>query len=164
MPSTPTPTAAPAAKTYTNWDALAKSGLVPVIINCQAYRPIHLHDASCHTALKFDTATLQRHMDSEHGNAFEIYLRKSDGKPSPLWAELSASGLEAGDFRCGVCDRQLRLHPTSILQHMKPHSGQSKASYREAAGRSSGCVGMLRVTLQKDRPESALEDDDEQRS
>lgn len=152
--------ASKARKAYTNWDALAKSGLVPLVINCQSYRPVHMADFSCHTALKMDVPTLRRHMVSEHGSAFEIFLKRTDGKESPLWQELSAAGLEAGDFRCGCCSKPVRLHPTSILQHSRSHAGDTKQRYNQIKDIKTGVTAMFRVTLQTERPE-AVGDEDE---
>ena len=50
-------------KTYTNWEAFAKAGLIPATLRCQSYKPVHLSDSSCHSNLKFDAATLKRHFD-----------------------------------------------------------------------------------------------------
>lgn len=140
-------------KSYTNWDALAKSGLYPILVNCQSYRPVHMADFSCHTALKIDIPTLQRHINAEHGSAFEIFLKRTDGKESGLWKELSEAGLEAGDFRCGCCSKPLKFHPTSLLQHAKSHAGDTKQRYNQIKDTKSGTVAMFRVTLQTDRPE-----------
>jgi hypothetical protein len=104
---------------------------------------------------------MQRHMDAEHGGCYEIYLKRAEGKASPLWSELSTAGLEAGDLRCGVCSKQLKLHPASILQHMRPHNGDTKSRFREVASIKTGVVGMLRLTLQLEQPSEQLEDADE---
>lgn len=150
------------AKSYTNWDALAKSGLTPILINCQAYRPVHMADFSCHSALPtFNVTNLRKHIASDHGACFEIFFKRTDGKESPLWKELSESGLEAGDIRCGCCSKPVRLHPTSLLQHCKPHAGDTKQRYTQIRDTKQGTVGMFRLTLQTTPPESQLQDTDE---
>lgn len=150
----------PVAKTFTNWDALAKAGLVPLQVDCQAYRPVHLADFSCHTRLKIDSETLRTHMQAEHGGAYELYLKRADGKESPLWKGLTESGLEAGDVRCGVCSKQVRLRPQELLQHMRPHAGDTKQRYREVASVKPGVVGLLRITLQNEVPLASEETDE----
>lgn len=122
----PTEQAKPVSKTFTKWDAFAKAGLRPVTITCQAYKPVHLSDRSCHTNLQFSAAAFKRHIEADHGSAIQLTLKKVDGTSSPLWKELSESGLEAHDFRCDICDRQLTFHPTSILSCMRAHSGKTR--------------------------------------
>ena len=141
--ATPVP---PVAKTHTQWEAFAKAGLAPIAIECSSYHPPHTTDFSCHTKLKLDTETLKRHIASEHGGVFHLYLRKTE-KPSPLWAELALSGLEAHDIRCAACDKQFRFHPTSILPCTRPHRGKTKVAYRESLGDQVGCVIRVLVTL-----------------
>lgn len=155
----PAPVSATPNSTYTNWDAFAKIGLVPVALECHAYKPVHLSDFSCHTRLKFDSETLKRHMVGEHGGAYLFALRSSDGKISPLWKDLAASGLEAQDFRCEVCDAVLRFHPSSIAQHNKPHRGKTRMAYRQLSDTYAKATGFFSMTLGAQRPE--VEDSEE---
>lgn len=163
--TTDTPkTAAPAAvvsKTYTNWNALTIAGLRPTMIECQAYRPALRGDNSCHTRLLPKGDSFINHIGHDHGGGFRLSLRKSDGKASPLWAEIGELGLEAHDFRCAACGAEVRFHPTSIMQHMKPHQGMTKQAYQQLARSSPGAVGFFNVFLKKGRPEQALTDADE---
>jgi len=120
--------AKPIKKSFTNWDAFAKAGLRPVTVTCQAYKPIHLADRSCHTNLQFTAEALTRHLQADHGGAIQLTLKKVDGGNSVggFWKALSESGLEAHDFRCDVCDKVLRFHPTSILSCMRAHNGKTR--------------------------------------
>lgn len=148
-------------RTISKWDAFGQAGLAPVQIVCQTYFPYHLYDGSCHSKVpKFSSEQLKTHIAGEHGAAFEIYLKKVDGKASPLWGDLSSSGLEAADLRCGVCSKQLRLQPSSLLQHMRPHNGNTKQSYRQATSERVGCIGKIQVTLSSNRPDDVEDFDD----
>jgi hypothetical protein len=152
MPTKETATAVEPKRTTTNWKAFQDAGLVPVAIECQTYPPIHQHDYSCHTKLTFTIENLKRHLAAEHGGAYCIYLRKTDGRPAKFWDDMMESGLEAVDFRCGVCqgdrpDRNMRFHPTSLAQHMKSHRGNSKQSYAEVGRRHPKAIGLVQVTV-----------------
>lgn len=122
---TPTEQPKAASKTFTNWDAFAKAGLRPVTITCQAYAPYHRVDRSCHSNLRFKPEDFKRHMPG-CGGALQLTLKKVDGKESALWKELSESGLEAHDFRCDICDKQLAFRPSSILPCLRAHSGKTR--------------------------------------
>lgn len=153
----PEPKATPVAetpkpKTFTNWKAFEQAKLVPATIKCEAYRPVFQHDASCHSNLLFTVETLQRHIDGDHGGGFRFFLKQTDGKPSPLWKALEEAGLEAHDFRCEICDKQLRFHPSSIIPHLKAHGGKTR---RVLPG------GVFNMVLSKGRPEIELTDEDE---
>lgn len=137
-------------KSLTKWTAFEQAGLVPVQISCQAYKPVHGADMSCHTRLLFNADTLKRHMDSEHGGGFYFVLRKTDGKPSPLWKQMEQLGLEAHDFRCDNCDAQLRFHPSSFTNHMRAHGGKTRRVYDG---------GRFNVTLGMSRPDREENDD-----
>lgn len=132
MPTTETKTTEQAKpvskKSFTNWDAFAKAGLRPVTVKCQAYKPVHLSDRSCHSNLLFTADALKRHVDADHGGAIQITLKKVDGSGSVgnFWKALAESGLEAYDFRCDVCDKVLKFHPTSILGCMRSHNGKTR--------------------------------------
>lgn len=148
-------------KTYTNWNALANAHLHPVTIKCQAYQPFHASDPSCHGRLKLDAATLRRHTESEHSGGFQFILRRSEaGKIHPIWAELIKEGLEAQDFRCAVCDKQIRFHPTAMTEHMKPHRGMTRQSYSVLQRDNPPATTFFNITLGLKRPE-VTEDQDE---
>ena len=133
------------AKTYTNWEAFAKAGLAPIQLSCSAYKPIHLHDASCHSKLLFKAENLKRHIEGEHGGGFQLEVKYTDSKtPHPFWADLSNNGLELHDFRCDICDAQLRVHPSSILPHMKAHGGKTRRVYPG---------GKFNLTIAMSRPD-----------
>lgn len=136
-------------KTFTNWKAFADAKLTPATISCQAYKPIHLADMSCHTRLLFHAATLKRHIEAEHGAGFQFLVKNTDGKPSPFWTELEELGLEAHDFRCDVCDEELRFNPTTILRHMRNHAGKT---------RKAGPGGMFNVTIGFSAPDRSEDD------
>lgn len=147
--------------TFTNWNALTIAGLRPTMIECQAYRPALRGDNSCHTRLLPKGESFSNHIAHEHGGGFRLSLRRSDGKASPLWAEIAELGLEAHDFRCAACGAEVRFHPTSIMQHMKPHQGMTKQAYHQLARSAPGAVGFFNVLIKKGRPEQALTDADE---
>ena len=148
-------------KTYTNWEAL--NGFSLYALKCEGYRPIHARNEGCHSALaKIDADTIKRHIAGEHGGGFAFYLQKASNKNSQaIWGDLTTSGLEAQDFRCGCCNAPVRFHPTSLLQHLKPHRGSTKQAYREITSERPGCLGMFYVTLGEARPESTVEDGEE---
>jgi hypothetical protein len=145
-------------ETYTNWKAFVAAKLVPVRIDCQSYsiRGRQGHDASCHSRLPLPTSptTFADHILKEHGGKFQFYLRKSDGKQSPLWEELSTSGLEAADIRCEVCDEQLRFHPSSFEKHLRRHPGKSKQAYTQVIAADQNAQGLFNITLGARAPES----------
>ena len=154
-------------KSYTDWEALDKCGLVPVALDCQAYQPFHGHDHSCHTHLRFTAETIKRHVEGDHGGGFQVYVRRSDGKPSPLWKALAEAGLEAVDFRCDICQSRpadgLRFHPSSILQHIKPHRGKlaKNQDYNIMKGLQPKAEGKLSFTIRGSKPVQVEEDEDQ---
>lgn len=153
--------AKPESKTYTNWNAFNIAGLRPVMIECQAYRPVLRSDFSCHTKLLPKADSFTAHIGHEHGGGFRLSVRKSDGKPSELWNQIAELGLEAHDFRCAACGAELRFHPTSLVQHMKSHMGMTKQSYQELQRKAPSATGFFNVLLKKGRPEAGLTDQDE---
>lgn len=173
MPKTVPPTigaeATPAVavkekKSYTNWEAFAKAGLVPVRVECQAYQPVHQRDRSCHTRLALNTTipqTLTNHIGHEHGAGFMFSLRATDGKESPLWAQMSDADMEAQDFRCAACNAVLRFHPTSIMPHMKAHRGNTRQAYQELQRGCPRATGFFNLTLGAGQADISVEDMDE---
>lgn len=153
-------------KTYTNWSAFEKAGLKPTTIYCKAYRPVFRNDSSCHTKLIMKADSLVNHAMPEpqghgHGGGFLFCLKKTDSnKPVAIWGEIQNAALEAVDFRCEVCNAQLRFHPTSFNAHLKPHAGKTKQAYQEFSREHPGAVGFFSLKLSKERPEN-LEDADE---
>lgn len=143
---------APASKTYTNWKAFEQAKLVPTTIKCEGYRPVFMHDGSCHTNLLPNAATLKRHIENDHGGGFRFFVKTTEGKPHPIWAELEAMGLEAHDFRCETCDKTLRFHPSSIIPHLKPHSGKTRRVYPGAT---------FNMVLSLAKPEAVLDEDED---
>ncbi len=146
-----------ARKSATNWMALAKAGVKPITVRCQTYPPIFRSDASCHSALIMNAATLKRHMESEHGGAYYVQLAPNDGKTHALWADLETSGLEAQDFRCELCDEVLRLplHPSNFApssKHMRPHGGKSRRVY--PGGKFNFYVSMTKPEGSEDELEA----------
>ena len=140
------------SKTFTNWRAFAQSKLVPVTISCDAYKPVHLADMSCHTKLLIKGESIQKHIGHEHGGGFNFQLKVTEGKPSNFWQELEDMSLEAHDFRCDNCDKILRFHPSSIIPHMKPHGGKTRRVWPG---------GRFNITISTGRPEQALSEEDE---
>lgn len=145
-------------KTFTNWKAFEQARLTPVIVKCDGYKPVHLADISCHTQLHPKAEAVKRHVDGDHGGGFMFQLKvkdPGDKTPSPFWNELAEAGLEAHDFRCDNCDRQLRFHPSAIIPHMKAHGGKTRRVYPG---------GRFNLTLSLAKPEYALLDEDESAS
>jgi hypothetical protein len=147
------------SETYTNWRAFAAAKLVPVRIDCHSYatKGRQGHDASCHSRIPLPATPAifsENHIAKDHGGKFQFYLRKSDGKQSPLWEQLMSSGLEALDLRCEVCDEQLRFHPSSFEKHLRRHPGQTKQAYTQVIAADQNAQGLFNVTLGVKRPES----------
>jgi hypothetical protein len=115
----------PVRKSETNWRAFEKAGLMPAQVVCNAYRPYHRVDMSCHTRLKFSPDTLVAHLNADHGGGFTFTLKETN-RPWPGWSDYEAAGLEAWDLRCDVCDKVIPFHPNHIRQHLKPHAGKSR--------------------------------------
>jgi hypothetical protein len=76
-----------------------------------------------------------------------LSLRRSD-KPVKLWDQLAEAGLEAVDFRCEICDKQLPFHSNHLDACMKPHAGKSR---RVKEG------GHFNVTIKRDYETAADE-------
>lgn len=131
-------------KVVTNWSALKSAQVVPTSLECNSYRPFHRVDLSCHTRLVPRAESVVRHLEMGHGGGFQIKLRRAD-KPWPEWERLGELGLEASDFRCEICDKQVPFHPIHILNHLKSHSGKIKRV-------SPGGVFNLTVTSQAVAP------------
>ena len=140
------------SKTYTNWKAFNQARLVPTILTCSAYKPVHLADMSCHTKLLITGESVQKHIEHDHSGGFIVQVKTSDGKLSNFWQELEDLGLEAHDFRCDICNKILRFHASSIIPHMKAHGGKTR---RVLPG------GLFAFTISAGRPEQALDDEDE---
>lgn len=156
---TETKAAAPAVeakpKTYTNWKAFEQARLTPVMVKCEGYKPVHLADISCHSQLILKAENVKRHVEGDHGGGFMFQLKVKDAGDkvaSPFWDSLADAGLEAHDFRCDNCDKQLRFHPSAIIPHLKAHGGKTRRVYPG---------GKFLLTLSLAKPESYLLDEDE---
>lgn len=114
-------------KSSTRWDAFEKAQLKIVSACCQAYKPFHAFDMSCHTRFPLTVDNIIRHIEGEHGGGFEIKLERTEGKPSPLWRALADAGIEAVDVRCEVCGKELAPNPQVLLNHLfKAHPGNMR--------------------------------------
>lgn len=140
-------------KTYTNWKAFDQAKLVVTSAKCESYRPVFLHDGSCHSNLILKAENFIRHIQGDHGGGFRLFVKaaEANGKASPLWQELADAGLEAHDFRCEICDKQLRFAPSSFIGHLKAHSGKT---------RRVNLGGVFNVVLSLAKPEDVLDEDD----
>lgn len=126
----------PERKTYTNWKALGESGLKPTYIRCDGYRPVHIYNNGCHTALSLDPEKLAKHLDGDHGGGYFISFREGiqtdpigasqvrTGRHWDGWEKFEELGLEIRDFRCEICDAEIKINSRSILKHIRPHSGK----------------------------------------
>lgn len=123
-------------KTYTNWSALAESGLKPVYIRCNGYFPVHPYDNGCHTALSLSPEQMAKHTDGEHGGGFFLSFREGyqtdpigasnirTGRHWDGWAKFEELGLELRDLRCHHCNAEIKVNSRSILKHIKNHPGK----------------------------------------
>ena len=145
-------------KSATNWMALAKAGVKPVTVRCQTYPPIFRSDASGHSALQVNSATLKRHREGEHGGAYYVQLTPKAGKASTFWQDMEDSGLEAQDFRCEICDKVLRLplHQSNFVPSavcMRPHAGKTRRVY--PGGKFNFYVSMSKPEGSEDELDAA---------
>lgn len=156
------PTAQPSPspkKSFTNWKAFADAGLVPVEIKCQAWKPVYLSDNSCHTRL-ISVDQIKNHIAAEHGGGFQIYLRKTDGKPAKIWQDFADSGLEALSLKCDVCDKELRFHPTSFIGCLKSHRGKIARAYMQMQAENTKAIGKFNLAIGYGQPENREEADE----
>lgn len=126
-------------ETFTNWKALAQAGLKPVYFRCDTPQEVSHVNLGCHTALR-GVDDLIRHMDGDHGGSYFISFREGfqqdpigassvrQGRHWDGWAELEAAGVEIKDFRCDVCNAEIKINSRSILKHIRPHSGKISRS------------------------------------
>lgn len=138
-------------KTYTNWNAFKQAKLAPTVISCEGYKPVHLADISCHSKVLLKADNVKTHVDNDHGGGFYMQLAATE-RDTGFWDRMAELGLEAHDFRCDNCDKQLRFHPSSIIPHLKAHGGKTRRVYPG---------GKFNFTLSLARPEAALTDEDE---
>ena len=131
----------PEKETFTNWGAIAKSRLVPTFMKCDGYLPMHPHNNGCHTTLPHKPHIFAAHLDGGHGGGIFISFRdnykndmigvnlgstiKQSEKEWLGWDEFRKEGLEIKDFRCDVCNAEIKLNPNAILKHCKPHQGKT---------------------------------------
>lgn len=127
----------PERKTATRWDVFVESKLYPTFIRCQSYGFPEFGDDSCHTTLPLKAENLIAHLDNGHGGHFFMSFRddfvNSPYAESPVklhrswseWKKLEEEGIELRDFRCDVCNAELRLTSRSIAPHLRPHAGKS---------------------------------------
>jgi len=134
------------------WGVFEKAKLLPTEILCQAYKPYHAHDESCHTRVLLAGDQIVRHVQAEHGGGFKIKFKRTEGKAWPGWKALAESGLEIHDFRCEVCDNVVPLTVQNILNHLKPHKGK----FRNAGA----LAGTLNFTFRFEAPVEAEETDE----
>lgn len=153
----------PKQKTHTNWDALTKAALRPVTIYCQQYqlqRGQTYRDLSCHSRLPIkDAQPMEAHTAGDHGGGFLLCVKQSEGKASTVWADLANREMEAHDFRCAVCDKQVRLHPTNLAPHLRPHAGMTRQAYGELSRNHPQATGFFNVLLK--RKQAPMPNDDE---
>lgn len=120
----PVPPPLPVNKSLTKWEAL--KNFVVKELTCSAYPPIHKGDDSCHSRLHPTNAQqIVDHIKAGHSGAFQVVLEEST-REFPLWKQLAVLGVEAQDFRCEICDKQIPFHTNHITPHMKPHTGKLK--------------------------------------
>lgn len=154
MATTKTPEAqsasTPSRKTFTNWQAFSKAGLVPSELTCQGYySPYHPMDQSCHSRLPFKVENILGHIEKDHGGGFTLDLVES-AKTTTLWTDLEQNDLELHEIRCDVCDQSVPVNPQHILKHMKAHQGRSS---RRLPG------GRFLVTIRPGRPMTDSEEE-----
>jgi len=145
-------------KTITNWKALYDAGLKPTYIQCDGYLPMHPYNEGCHSAMHLDPYQLMDHVDKGHGGGFLLSFKLNYrtggsevnvGKPWEGWKKFEEAGAELRDFRCDICNEEVKLTARSILRHIKPHTGKSSRLNKG---------GDFRITLGRE----ALIDNDEE--
>lgn len=125
------------SKTVTNWRALAQAGLKPTYIRCDTPQEVSRVNLGCHSALSLDPDQMSRHLDNEHGGSFFVSFREGyhtdplgasgvkQGRHWDGWARFEELGLEIKDFRCDICNEEIKINSRSILKHIKPHNGKT---------------------------------------
>ena len=151
-PAEATATVTPSKKTYTRWDAFEKAKVVPVTVICDVIKQ-HPADEACKTKLIPSAENMINHFKMGHGGGFQLRVKLSDGKPSPVWKALNDAGMEAVQLRCEVCDRQVEISTRDILNHLRPHQGKFRGAYQNFRD-------TLFLQIQ-DTPVNPPEDDDE---
>lgn len=131
--------------TFTNWAAFVKAGLVPKEIVCNAYKPTHMVDMSCHSRLLLNAPSMIKHVEAEHGGGFLVTLQKSETE-WPGWKEFSQSGMELQELRCNHCGHELPVSPQQIIRHMKSHGGENRRLKEN---------DTFRMTISTERPLTA---------
>lgn len=131
----------PDREVFTNWNIFNKTKLHPTYMRCESNSAHTGYNSGCHTQLPFIAKSYVSHLDNGHGGGIFISFRenfKSDmigaqtastiaqrPEAHPIWDEFKEHGIELRDFRCDVCDAQIKLNPNVILRHCKPHTGKS---------------------------------------
>lgn len=114
-------------KTLTNWRLFEEGGFIPIRWRCDGYLGQHPADLSCHGNVIPTGENVIRHMAPEHGGGwFRVKFRLSDGKTSPLWAELEEAGVELQHFYCPHCREEVPMTPRAIIKHLQPHAGANR--------------------------------------
>lgn len=114
-------------KTVTNWRVFGEAGLVPVRIRCEGYLGSHPADLSCHSNLLLKGESVLAHMVPDHsGGWFKFKFRISDGKESPVWAELEEAGVEITDLYCSHCRQGVAMTPRAMIKHLQAHAGATR--------------------------------------
>jgi|WetSurMetagenome_2_1015567.scaffolds.fasta_scaffold291146_2 hypothetical protein len=142
------PTGETKIESFTNWKAFKEAGLRPTNITCNGYKPVHLVNEGCHTNLILEAQTLKNHLDGQHGGGFYLQLEQHS-KVWPGWEQFAALGVELHDFRCDVCDAELKISPQSIVKHLRNHMNKNR---RMEKG------GRFVMTIGYGKPESTDED------
>lgn len=124
-------------QTITNWRALAQAGLKPTYIRCDTAQE-YGYNAGCHSVCLLDPAHLAAHMDNGHGGGFFISFREGymldplgastvrTGRHWDGWLKFEELGLELLDFRCEICDKEIKVNAKDILKHLKRHGGKQR--------------------------------------
>lgn len=122
MPKTVAESVPAEPKSQTNWAAFMEAGLVPREIRCDGYQEFHAVNLGCHTVIQPKVDVIKAHIANDHGGGFVVRLTtKHRGKMWSGWNDLAAAGIEAQDFRCGVCQQEIPLQPQQLLKHSRSH-------------------------------------------
>jgi hypothetical protein len=127
-------TATEPAKTVSsvNWKAFEQARLNPAELICNTYPGMHSgpFDISCHSRVRLNVDSIKAHILARHGTklgcGYSLRLKQSDGRVWKGWKALAESDVEVVDFRCEVCDENVRFLPQNILHHMRMHSGKTR--------------------------------------
>ena len=149
------PKASPPRRTITNWMSFVKAQVAPRKVRLWAYPEFHGRKEDTHARIvpTADTiiAKVADRASRGENTGFQIQLGQAR-QGWPGWAKIQDAGIEIQHIICEVCGKEVPIHPTHILRHLKPHK-------HRATGRISlrDVTGNFRMTLGSERSISESE-------